>query len=140
MAYFAEQKRSILIVDDEDSIRETLSDILSEEGYDVRATDGSQNALKEIELKEPHVIITDLRMSTSDEGIKLLHYIKNHYPFIQTIIMTGHGETESYIDARNKGAYGFLVKPFSLLVLKKMVAQAIKTIEIQDKNVSVHRI
>ena len=138
MAYFAENKRSILIVDDEDSIRETLSDILSEEGYDVRATDGAQNALKEIEREEPHVIITDLRMSTSDEGIRLLQYIKNNYPYIQTIIMTGHGETETYLDARTYGAYGFLVKPFNVLVLKNMVSSAIRGGKTKNNKLALH--
>ncbi|MGA1868286.1 MAG: response regulator [bacterium] len=127
MTTTVKEKRDILVVDDEDNIRNSLFDILSEEGYNVKAVDGSTSALKEIEIKEPHVIITDIRMSTSKDGLKLLQHVKNNYPDIKTIIMTGYGEAESYLDAKIKGAYGYLVKPFNILVLKRMVADALKS-------------
>ena len=127
MNTIVKEKRNVLVVDDEDNIRSSLLEILTEEGYDVTAVDGSKSAMKEIGLNEPHVIISDIKMSTSEDGLKLLQHVRNNYPAIKTIIMTGYGDTEYYLDAKIKGAYGYLVKPFNILVLKNMVADAIKS-------------
>lgn len=116
----------ILLVDDEKSIREMLSQVLTEEGHEVTAVGSGEEAL-ELFLKEPFpLVITDIRMEGMD-GIDLLTKIKETNPDTQVVMITSYASMESVIMALRAGAYDYLIKPFEDLDL--VTAAAARAIE-----------
>ncbi|MBN2122795.1 MAG: sigma-54-dependent Fis family transcriptional regulator [Deltaproteobacteria bacterium] len=105
--------RTILIVDDEASIIQSLDGILSDEGFDViRATSGLA-ALEKIDEVLPDLVLLDIWMPEMD-GIETLVKIKEAYPSLQVVMMSGHGTIETAVKATKLGAYDFIEKPLSL--------------------------
>ncbi len=103
----------ILVVDDEEVIRDILADFLAMEGFEVRtAADG---ALALVELSRGHfdLVLSDLKMPNMG-GIELLEAIAQTTPQVVTIIMTGFGTVETAIDAMKRGAYDYIMKPFKM--------------------------
>ena len=112
----------VLIIDDEPSLRQTVSMILDEEGYDVAvATDGKEGLKKALEI-EPDMILTDVRMPGMP-GLEFLEAYRQEGGDALVIVMTAYGSTELAIEAMKAGAYDYVPKPFSadqlVLVLKK---------------------
>ncbi len=112
----------VLIIDDEPSLRQTVSMILDGEGYSVAvASDGKEGLEKALELK-PDMILTDVRMPGMP-GLELLERYKEAGGEALVIVMTAYGSTELAIEAMKAGAYDYVPKPFSadqlILVLKK---------------------
>jgi two-component system, NtrC family, response regulator AtoC len=102
----------ILIIDDEPSLRQTVSTILNEEGYDVLlASDGREGLDKALE-HEPDMVITDVRMPGMP-GMEFLDRYRAEGGEALVIVMTAYGSTELAIDAMKKGAYDYIPKPFS---------------------------
>jgi two-component system, NtrC family, response regulator AtoC len=102
----------ILIIDDEPSLRQTVSMILGEEGYEVHlASDGKEGLAKAIEL-EPDVVLTDVRMPGMP-GMEFLERYRAGGGDALVIVMTAYGSTELAIEAMKKGAYDYVPKPFS---------------------------
>jgi two-component system response regulator AtoC len=112
----------VLIIDDEPSLRQTVSMILDEEGYEVfTASDGKEGLDKALQL-EPDIVLTDVRMPGMP-GIEFLERYRQEGGQALVIVMTAYGSTELAIDAMKKGAYDYVPKPFSadqlVLVLRK---------------------
>ncbi|MFW5951631.1 MAG: sigma-54-dependent transcriptional regulator [Gemmatimonadota bacterium] len=112
----------ILIIDDEPSLRQTVSMILEEEGYEtVSASDGKEGLTKALEL-EPDMVLTDVRMPGMP-GLEFLERYRAEGGQALVIVMTAYGSTELAIEAMKKGAYDYVPKPFSadqlVLVLRK---------------------
>jgi two-component system response regulator AtoC len=112
----------ILIIDDEPSLRQTVSMILDEEGYEtVTASDGKEGLDKALEL-QPDLVLTDVRMPGMP-GIEFLERYREKGGQALVIVMTAYGSTELAIEAMKKGAYDYVPKPFSadqlVLVLRK---------------------
>ena len=112
----------VLIIDDEPSLRQTVSMILDEEGYEtVTASDGKEGLDKALEL-EPDVVLTDVRMPGMP-GIEFLERYRGEGGQALVIVMTAYGSTELAIEAMKKGAYDYVPKPFSadqlVLVIRK---------------------
>lgn len=109
----------ILIVDDELSIRETVSTVLNEEGYATRTASNGKEALEIINKTDFDVIITDLKMPQLD-GMSLLRQCFKLCPQTSFIIVTAHASLESAIDALRMGAFDYIIKPFDFddLILK----------------------
>lgn len=101
---------SILIADDESSIRESLTIILEDEGYDCSAVKDGKAAIEAISKASYDIIITDLKMPNSD-GIEVLDYALKHSSDSLTIIVTAHGTIETAIQALRKGAADYILKP-----------------------------
>jgi two-component system, NtrC family, response regulator AtoC len=113
---------TILIIDDEPGLRQTVSLILAEEGYDVQAaSDGEEGLAKALELK-PDIILCDVRMPRLG-GLEFLERYRAASGTGMVIMMTAYGSTELALQAMKNGAYDYLPKPFSpdqlVLVLKK---------------------
>jgi two-component system nitrogen regulation response regulator NtrX len=105
--------RTILIVDDEESIIQSLQGILSDEGFDaIGATSGS-SALERIDEMMPDLVLLDIWMPGID-GIETLVKIKEAHPRLPVVMMSGHGTIETAVKATKLGAYDFIEKPLSL--------------------------
>ncbi len=115
----------ILLVDDEANVRTVFSDVLKRVGYQVKAVEDGQEAIKEVEEKTYNLALVDLRMPTMD-GIEILENIKKRKPQIPVIIYTGHGSITTAVEAMRKGASDYLNKPFSPEELKLSIRKALE--------------
>ena len=111
--------KSILIVEDEEVLRQSLAELLSDEGYEVKqASDGKQ--AYELILNQPaDLILTDIRMPNMD-GLELLGKLQQTAPQTPVIILTAYGTIESAVSAMHNGAYDYMLKPvnFDEVLLK----------------------
>jgi len=104
---------TILIVDDEPSIIQSLHGIFTDEGFEVMAADGGLKALDIIKETIPDIVLLDIWMPDID-GIETLRRIRQLYPSLQVIMISGHGTIETAVRATKLGAYDFIEKPLSL--------------------------
>jgi len=105
--------RTILVVDDEDRIIQSLNGILTDEGFEVINAKDGVTALEKIEEVMPDLVLLDIWMPDMD-GIETLIKIKELYQHLQVIMMSGHGTIETAVKATKLGAYDFIEKPLSL--------------------------
>jgi len=106
----SERKASILLVDDDQIILDSLGGFLELEGYDVTRAETIARAIDCLDASEFNLVITDVSMPTSD-GFELLRYVRSHYEDIVVILITGYGTIESAVEAIKQGAYDYLTKP-----------------------------
>jgi len=118
-------KGKILIADDDDSIRFTLDTIFKEDGYITTTTKDGSGAKELIVQEKFDVVITDIKMPEID-GLKLLRWIKDTYPQISVIMITGYASLDSSIDSLRAGADDYIVKPFDVDYLKIQVQGCIE--------------
>jgi two-component system nitrogen regulation response regulator NtrX len=104
---------TILIVDDEPGIIQSLQGILTDEGFEVVAADGGLKALEIIKETIPDIVLLDIWMPDID-GIATLKRIRELHPGLQVIMISGHGTIETAVKATKLGAYDFIEKPLSL--------------------------
>jgi len=115
-----EAKRVILIVDDEEGLRDGLSKLLEDEGYAVLSAESGEQALEILQGFHIDLVLTDMRMPGMD-GIELLKKMRERHGELGVIILTGYGQIESYIEAMNFGAIEYVSKPFKVNELKFIV-------------------
>ncbi len=101
---------SILIIDDEKAIRKTLSEILSFEGYKIDEAQDGEEGLKLFKEKTYDVVLCDIKMPKLD-GIEFLQRATEHNSDVPVIMISGHGNIETAVEAVKKGAYDFIQKP-----------------------------
>ena len=103
----------ILVVDDEEDIREIVSGILSDEGHETRTAHDSDSALAAISDRAPRLIFLDIWMQGSKlDGLALLDEIKARHPDLPIVMISGHGNIETAVSAIKRGAFDFIEKPF----------------------------
>ena len=116
---------TILIVDDEKNYPLILSAILEEEGYETLTANSGQEALEKLNHSDVDLVLTDMKMPSMD-GIELLERIKKINFELPVIMMTAYGTVEKAVEAMQKGAYNYILKPFDneslVLFVKKAVA------------------
>jgi YesN/AraC family two-component response regulator len=128
------EKYTILIVDDEKLILTTLQRLLRNENYNVLTAGSAFDALEILEHKKIHLIISDQRMPQMT-GTELFEIVKKQYPEIIRVILSGYSDTNSIIDAINKGEIvRFIAKPWEDHSLKNTINQIIRQYEILRKN------
>ncbi len=118
--------KRILIVDDEEFIRLSLQQILSEEKYKIILNDSGSAALKTIKDEEVDLVLLDLNLPDMS-GLDVLNQIKIVQPEILTIIMTGFASVESAVEAIKLGAYDYIKKPFKADAIKLITRLALET-------------
>jgi two-component system nitrogen regulation response regulator NtrX len=131
---------SILIVDDEQDIRELVGDILRDEGYNVRLAANSDDCLAAINVEAPSLMILDIWLKDSRmDGIDILKTVRRDNPDIPVVIISGHGNIEIAVGAIKQGAYDFIEKPFNIDQLMVVVARAMETSRLRRENIELRR-
>jgi DNA-binding NtrC family response regulator len=113
-------KGPILIVEDEESIREALRDWLTEGGYKVETAKDGEDGLKIISDHDVALVLLDLRLPGKD-GISVLKEAKTIRPQLKVIIITAYPSSQTKVAALKEGAVDYLPKPFDLIALEKLI-------------------
>jgi len=124
---------SILIVDDEPSILQSLKGILSDEGFEVLTASNGYEALKTIENESPDLVLLDVWMPGID-GLETLKEIKKENQHIQVVIITGHGTIDTAVKATKLGAYDFIEKPLSIDKVIVTINNALNFRRLEEEN------
>ena len=119
------EKIKILLVDDEKEFVETLSERIRMRDHDSKVALNGEEALKHIDDDLPDVVVLDLKMPGID-GMEVLKRIRNAYPNVQVIMLTGHGSEKDEKEARKLGAFEYLQKPVEIDTLMKKIKKAYK--------------
>src|SRR6185295_19134908 len=127
--------RDILIVDDEADIRLLIGGILADEGFQTREAANSDDALALLSQRRPHLIILDIWLQNSTlDGMGLLDVIKVEYPELPVIMISGHGNIETAVNAIKNGAYDFIEKPFKADRLLLILDRALESARLKREN------
>lgn len=125
----------ILVVDDEHDIRELVSGVLSDEGYECRTAGDSTTALSMIDERRPSLILLDVWLHGSQmDGLEVLDAVKAREPDLPVIIFSGHGNIDTAVSAISRGAMDFIEKPFEAERLLHLVDRATETERLRREN------
>jgi two-component system nitrogen regulation response regulator NtrX len=124
---------TILVVDDEPSILQTLSGLLIDEGFEVQTGQNGYEALKRIESDPPDLVLLDIWMPGID-GIETLKEIRKDHPHLPVIIITGHGSIETAVRATKLGAYDLIEKPLSIDRVIVAINNALNFRRLEEEN------
>ncbi len=127
-----------LIVDDEGIIRQTCRKVLEPEGIEVIEAENSATALELIEKKDIDIVLSDLRLPDLS-GVELLRRVKEYDPYIEVIIITGHGTVNTAVEAMRLGAYDYIEKPFRPDELVVLVMKALERRRLRRENLSLKK-
>ena len=125
--------KAILIVDDEESICQTLGGILTDEGHEVIMAASGEEALRVVEEELPNLVLLDIWLPGMD-GIEVLKAIKAAHPQIPVVMMSGHGTIETAVKATKLGAFDFIEKPLSLEKVILVVNHALEMVRLEEEN------
>ena len=128
----------MLVVDDEQSMRELLGIMLRQVGYAVTLADGGEPAVQALKTDDFDLVITDLRMRKVD-GLAVLRAAKDHSPRTVVLVVTAFASTETAVEAMKLGAYDYVTKPFKLDELRLTIANALERKRLQDENRELKR-
>ena len=106
----SEKQIRVLLIDDEEELIEYLSKRLLREGFTVRAVTSGPRALETVDVEEFDVAVVDLKMPGMD-GIEVQRKLKQKRPFLQTVVLTGHGSLQTALESGRQDAFRFLQKP-----------------------------
>lgn len=128
----------ILIVDDEQDIRDLVSGVLEDEGYGTRTAASAEDALAALDERLPSLILLDVWLrGSSMDGIELLRAIKVRDPQIPVIVFSGHGNIDTAVAAISQGAVDFIEKPFEASKLLHLVSKATETERLRAENAAL---
>ena len=130
----------VLVVDDEEDIRELVSGVLEDEGYAVRTAADSSTALEAIEDRRPSMVLLDVWLQGSRlDGLELLQEIKRRDPSLPVLLISGHGNLDTAVAAVREGAVDFIEKPFEAERLVYLVDRATETERLKRVNETLRR-
>ena len=112
----------ILIVDDDETIRKSITTVLEEKGYFAETAENGQAAIRESEKRVYNLALIDIRLPDMD-GVQLLTSLKETSPKMVKIIITGYPSLQNAVEAVNKGADGYIVKPIKMGELLAMIKE-----------------
>jgi two-component system nitrogen regulation response regulator NtrX len=130
-------KATILLVDDEEGILETLSGILEDEGYEVSTVSSGEKALDLVKELSPDVVILDVWMPGGIDGLETLRAIKETTQKPAVIMISGHSNIDIAVQATKLGAYDFLEKPLSLEKVLILVKRALEKQSLENENTAL---
>jgi DNA-binding NtrC family response regulator len=118
-----EKMRNVLIVDDETGVRESLR-LLLKNDYEVFLAKNAEEAFSQIKEHSPEVILLDVTLPDLD-GLKVLERIKQNDPNIIVIVITGSITVKTALEAKELGAYGYVIKPFDIDELRLIITRSL---------------
>src|SRR5476651_173918 len=127
----------VLIVDDEEDIRDLIAGILRDEGFETRVAADSDGALNAVRQRRPQLVVLDIWLHGSKlDGIQVLDTLKREQPDLPVVMISGHGSIETAVASIKKGAYDFVEKPFKadrlLMVVERALESARLKREVQE--------
>lgn len=126
-------KARILVVDDEESIREFLEIMLKKEGYEITLAEDGIQAKESLAKKSFDMVISDLQMPNMT-GIELLKHVKDTSPDIVFMLITAFGTTETAVEAMKMGAYDYITKPFKIDEVRLNIQNALRSKNLEVEN------
>src|SRR5262245_47985941 len=128
----------ILVVDDESDIRMLIGGLLADEGYTAREAGNSDETLAAIRQRQPNLVILDIWLQGSTlDGLQILEIIKREYPSLPVLMISGHGSTETTVEAMRLGAVDFIDKPFKSEHLLVRIAKALEDARVRREVVEL---
>ncbi len=134
----ADERAKVLVVDDEETIREMLAEFLEMEGYAVDTAADGMAALSAMEDAHFDLVLTDLKMPRMG-GITLLEQIGKHAPSTMAVIMTGFGTVDTAIDAMKRGAHDYILKPFKIHDVIHVIDRAVQKKRMETENIRLRQ-
>jgi two-component system nitrogen regulation response regulator NtrX len=124
----------ILIIDDEDDIRDLVAGILEDEGYETRQAHDADSALNEIARRRPSLVFLDIWMQASRlDGLQLLDLFQSQHPEMPVVMISGHGNVETAVSAIRRGAYDYIEKPFKIDRLLLITQRAMEATRLKNE-------
>jgi two-component system response regulator PilR (NtrC family) len=131
-------KQSILVVDDEESMREFLTIMLHREGYEVDAAADGVQAVARLKDQGYDLVISDIKMPRFN-GLELLSHIKERFPETVVIMITAFSTTEEAVEAMKQGAYDYITKPFKNEEIRLIVQNALERKVLRQENIELKK-
>ncbi len=131
-------KPSILIVDDDEVMQDTLSDVLTKRGYEIFSVGSGNGALSTIQKNVIDLILLDMRLPDID-GLEVLRKIKEFDTEILVIMMTAYSDVQTAVSAMKSGAYDYINKPFELEELRLLIEKGLETKSLINEVRRLHR-
>ena len=131
-------RRKVLVVDDDLSLRQFLTNLLRRAGYSVRAVPSGEDGIAAMAEDPAQVVITDLNMEGMS-GMDVLRGVKADHPETEVVMITAYATTENAVAAMKDGAYDYVTKPFNVDELKVTLAKAFEKWELGDENRSLRQ-
>jgi DNA-binding NtrC family response regulator len=116
-------RASVLVIDDEQGIREMLCYELSQDGFEVEMAENGAAAMEAVKRRKFDLAITDLKMPGMD-GVATVEALRSLDPKIEVIVATGYASVETAVACMKRGAYDYIEKPFDLTELKLLLDRA----------------
>jgi DNA-binding NtrC family response regulator len=130
-------RNTILLIEDEDILRITLTDELEDANYNIISVCNPNEALKTIENNQLDAVVTDFRLDDRMNGIDILEFVKKYDPSIAVVLMTAYGTVSNAVDAMKKGADDYLTKPFEPEELIMVLKRVIKIGQLEKENIQL---
>jgi DNA-binding NtrC family response regulator len=119
-------KKRILIVDDEESVREMLADLFGILGYEPIVARNGKEALNLLEKQQVSLVISDIKMPIMD-GIEMVRQVRERYPSLDVILITGYKPDYSWKEVMKAGACDYITKPFDIDTIEKKVKACLES-------------
>jgi two-component system nitrogen regulation response regulator NtrX len=129
---------TILIVDDEESVRKSLADVMRDEGYEVVTAASGREGIDILAEAQPSIVLLDIAMPDMD-GIETLRRFRELRPDLPVIMVTGHGTIETAVKTTKMGAYDFIQKPPELQHLNLVVKHGLEESRLREENESLKK-
>lgn len=125
----------ILIIDDEEDIRELIAGILDDEGHETRQAHDADSALEEIARRRPSLVFLDIWLQGSRmDGLQVLDELQSQHPEMPVVMISGHGNVETAVSAIKRGAYDYIEKPFKIDRLLLVTQRAMEASRLKSEN------
>ena len=124
---------SLVLIDDDRHVRESMSDWLREEGFQVATAEGYRDGCKQIDTHPDALVLADIRLQDGD-GFQVLQYCREKHPSTTVILLTGYGTVDTGIDALRAGAFDLLTKPLIDQELEMAIDRALTQRRIVEEN------
>ena len=124
---------TVLIVDDEDEIRNLCRDVATDSGLRARTASTTEQALEILDQNPVDIVLTDLRVPQLG-GVEILKRIRETYPQTAVLVLTQYGTIESAVEATRMGAVDYVTKPFQVQELRAKLSRVVRSLEIDQEN------